>query len=62
MVRLQSQVQQGLPVVGRFLTEYIEHWDGRTHFLSIFRLISQFQITDYVELHNCISDPSRTST
>ena len=57
VVRLQSQVQQGLPVVGRFLTEYIEHWDGRTHFLNIFRLISQLQITDYVELHDCILGP-----
>ena len=57
VVRLQSQVQQGLPVVGRFLTDYLQQWDGRTHFLNIFRLISQLQITDYLELHECIIGP-----
>jgi len=57
VVRLQSQVQQGLPVVGRFLTDYLQEWDGRTHYLNIFRLISQLQITDYVELHDCIIGP-----
>ena len=57
VVRLQSQVQQGLPVVGRFLTDYLEQWDGRTHYLNIFRLISQLQITDYPELHDCIIGP-----
>ena len=57
VVRLQNQVQQGLPVVGRFLTDYLQHWDGRAHYLNIFRLISQLQITDYVELHDCIIGP-----
>ena len=57
VVRLQNQVQQGLPVVGRFLTDYLQQWDGKTHFLHILRLISQLQITDYVELHDCIIGP-----
>ena len=61
VVRLQNQVQQGLPVVGRFLTDFLQNWDGRTHFLNILRLISQLQITDYVELHDCIIGPIQES-
>jgi len=57
LVRLQEAVQQGLPVVGRFLSEYLDTWDGSSHFLSILRLVSQLQITDYKELHDCVVSP-----
>jgi len=57
IVKLQECVQQGLPVVGRFLVEYLDSWNGETHFLSILRLISQLQITDYKELHDCVIAP-----
>jgi len=57
LVRLQEAVQQGLPVVGRFLSEYLDTWDGSSHFLSVLRLVSQLQITDYKELHDCVVAP-----
>jgi len=57
LVRLQDAVQQGLPVVGRFLSEYLDTWDGSAHFLPILRLVSQLQITDYKELHDCVVSP-----
>ena len=49
IIDLQRRMQHGLPVVGRFLTDYIEHWDGRTHFLQFMELLPQLQITDYKE-------------
>jgi len=57
LVTLQETVQQGLPVVGRFLSEYLDTWDGSSHFLQIMRLVSQLQITDYKELHDCVVNP-----
>ena len=57
LVKLQEHIQQGIPVVGRFLTEYLEFWDGKSHFEHFLRLISQLQITDYKELHDCIISP-----
>jgi len=57
LVMLQETVQQGLPVVGRFLSEYLDTWDGSSHFLQILRLVSQLQITDYKELHDCVVNP-----
>jgi len=57
LVTLQETVQQGLPVVGRFLSEYLDSWDGSSHFLQIMRLVSQLQITDYKELHDCVVNP-----
>ena len=57
IVKLQEQIQHSLPVVGRFLTDYLEHWDGKTHFPQFVNLISQLQLTDYKELHDCIISP-----
>jgi len=57
LVNLQEAVQQGLPVVGRFLSEYLDTWNGSAHFLSVLRLVSQLQITDYKELHDCVVGP-----
>jgi len=57
---LQDKVQQGLPVIGRFLTEYFPCWDGKSHFASLMKLLSQLQITDYKELHDCIISPILT--
>jgi len=57
LVKLQENIQQGVPVVGRFLTEYLEFWDGKSHFEHFLRLVSQLQITDYKELHDCIISP-----
>ena len=57
VAKLQDKVQQGLPVIGRFLTEYLPHWDGKSHFGSFMKLLSQLQITDHKELHDCIIAP-----
>merc|ERR550532_1816657 len=51
------KVQQGLPVIGRFLTEYFPFWDGKSHFGSFMKLLAQLQITDNKELHDCIISP-----
>jgi len=55
--KLQDKVQQGLPVIGRFLTEYFPHWNGKSHFGSFMKLLSQLQITDHKELHDCVISP-----
>lgn len=57
LVNLQENVMQGLPVIGRFLTEYIEHWNGKAHFSQIIVLVSQLQISDYKEVFDCIISP-----
>eukprot|EP00092_Neocalanus_flemingeri_P014926 GFUD01016120.1.p1 GENE.GFUD01016120.1~~GFUD01016120.1.p1 ORF type:complete len:933 (+),score=344.21 GFUD01016120.1:134-2932(+) len=57
LVKLQETLQQGLPVVGRFLSEYLDTWDGTSHFLAVLRLVSQLQMTDYKELHDCVVAP-----
>ena len=55
--KIQDKVQQGLPVIGRFLTEYFPFWDGKSHFGSFMKLLAQLQITDNKELHDCIISP-----
>jgi hypothetical protein len=54
LVQLQRAVQQGLPVIGRFLSEYLAVWDGQEHLTSVIALISQVQITDFRELYDCL--------
>lgn len=54
---LQENIQQGLPVVGRFLSEYLDTWDGSKHFSKLLRLVSRLKITDHQELHDCIILP-----
>ena len=41
LAELQTSVQQGVPVIGRFLTEYLAVWDGHQHFTAVLTLISQ---------------------
>ena len=41
LAELQTSVQQGIPVIGRFLTEYLNVWDGHQHFTAVLTLISQ---------------------
>ena len=57
LVQVQDRIQQGIPVLGRFLTEYMELWDGKSHLIQILQLISRLQITDFKELHDCILGP-----
>ena len=59
LVDLQSSVQQGIPVVGRFLTEYLAVWDGTKHFTAVMALVSQVQITDFQEVKDCLLDQMR---
>ena len=54
---LQESIQQGLPVVGRFLSEYLDTWDGSEHFSKLLRLVSRLKITVHQELHDCIILP-----
>ena len=61
ITELQANVQQGLPVIGRWLTEYLEVWDGDSHFTLIIRLISQLQISDYKEVFDCVIEPLLTN-
>ena len=56
LVNLQRSVQQGIPVVGRFLTEYLAIWDGARHFTAVMALVSQVQITDFQEVKDCLLD------
>ena len=59
LVDLQRSVQQGIPVVGRFLTEYLAVWDGARHFTAVMALVSQVQITDFQEVKDCLLDQMR---
>ena len=59
LVDLQRSVQQGIPVVGRFLTEYLAVWDGTRHFTAVLALVSQVQITDFQEVKDCLLDQMR---
>ena len=43
---LQEWLQRGLPVVGRFLAEYLPTWDGDEHFVEICKLLSFLPIVD----------------
>ena len=42
----QDWLQQGLPVVSKFLVLYLEVWNGRDFFTEIMKLLSYLQITD----------------
>lgn len=54
---MQEYLQQGIPVVARFLSEYLIHWDGKELFMDVVGLISYVQITDFVELKECLLAP-----
>ena len=46
--RLQDYFQQGLPVVGRFLAQYLSTWDGEEFFIEICKLLSYLQLTEFI--------------
>jgi len=57
MARLQEWLQQGVPVIGRFLSEFLATWNGDAHFLHVMRLLVYLQITDFRELNDCVLEP-----
>lgn len=44
--QLQDYFQQGLPVVGRFLTQYLASWDGEEFFIEICKMLVYLQLTE----------------
>jgi len=45
---LQERLQSGIPIVYRFLAEYIStKWNGSNFFLEILRLLVYLPITDF---------------
>ena len=44
--RLQEYFQHGLPVVGRFLAQYLSTWDGDEYFIEICKMLSCLQLTE----------------
>ena len=45
--QLQDWLQQGAPVVGRFLALYLTTWNGSDYFVEICKMIVYLQITDF---------------
>lgn len=58
--QLQDWLQQGIPVVGRFLAQYLAVWNGKDFFLEILKLVVYLQLTDFGELNDLILSPLRT--
>lgn len=54
---LQNFFQQGVPVVSRFLAEFLPTWNGEELFIEVLGLISHIQITEFEELSECILTP-----
>ena len=44
---LQEFLQQGVPVVSRFLAEYLVTWDGKELLVNVLSLIAVMQITEF---------------
>ena len=57
--QLQDFFQQGLPVVGRFLAEYLTMWNGEDYFVEICKMLVYLPLTDFIELEECILNPIR---
>jgi hypothetical protein len=55
--RLEDFMQEGIPVVARFLSEFLAEWDGKELFLEVMGLLAYIQITDFEELQDCILAP-----
>ena len=52
---LQEWLQSGIPVVYRFLAEYLAaKWNGSDFFLEILRLLAYLPITEFDELDDCV--------
>lgn len=56
IVALENYMQQGIPVVSRFLAEYLPRWDGEDFREIIFHLLQWITFSSYLELHDIILD------
>ncbi|KAK3908885.1 Centromere protein I [Frankliniella fusca] len=54
LVVLEDYMQQGIPVVSRFLAFYIAFWDGQEHQKHIYRLLERITISNFEEFNDCI--------
>jgi len=57
VAKLQDFFQQGIPVVARFLAQFLSDWDGQWLFLEVMQLLPYVQLTDYDELHEGVLAP-----
>jgi len=57
VAQFQRKCFHGIPVVGRFLSEYLTEWDGEKYYYQILDLIRVVQITDFKELFDTLLDP-----
>jgi centromere protein I len=53
-VALEEYMQQGIPVVSRFLAEYLPRWDGEDFQETIFHLLQWVTFSSYLELRDLI--------
>ncbi|XP_069684258.1 centromere protein I-like isoform X2 [Periplaneta americana] len=60
IVALEEYMQQGIPVVSRFLAEYMHRWDGDDFRDMIFRLLPWITFMTFSELKDLILDNIRT--
>ena len=56
--RLQDFFQQGVPVLGRFISEYIsEGWNGRDYLTELLKLLVYLPMADFEEVFDCVLGP-----
>jgi len=60
IANFQTGCFHGLPVVGRFLSEYLTEWDGETFYYEILSLIKIVQMTNFKELYDTLLAPIET--
>ncbi|KAJ1520069.1 hypothetical protein ONE63_004295 [Megalurothrips usitatus] len=54
IVVLEDYMQQGIPVVSRFLAYYIASWNGFDHQNLIYRLLERITLANFEEFNDCI--------
>lgn len=54
IIAFQEKIQESIPVVERFLFQYLQNWNGQDFFLEILRLITFIRISDFDEINECI--------
>ncbi|CAG2067523.1 unnamed protein product, partial [Timema podura] len=54
LVALEEYMQQGIPVVSRFLVDYLALWDGLSFRQQVYNLLSWITFYSFEELHDCI--------
>ncbi|XP_034230856.1 centromere protein I-like [Thrips palmi] len=54
LVVLEDYMQQGIPVVSRFLAFYIVSWNGQDHQKYIYRLLERITLVNFAEFNDCI--------